>query len=401
MISAHLYEKAEKYLKELSLDIHERYVGSEGNRKATELFDRYMTGFGFQTTSTRFDCLDWLDNGSMLKTFEKELKVFSGPYSMPCKLAAKLCSAGSIEQLKKLKCKKKILLLWGNLTQEPIMPKNFPFYNPLEHREIIAILEKKQPAAIIAATNCYSVNSTESAPFPLFEDGDFDIPSVSISQEDGMVLKNFENKTIELKIDTRRIPSTGYNIIARKSENYPNKAVIFAHIDSKKGSNGTLDNATGVVTLLILAELLTYFTGELQIEMVAMNGEDYYSNPGEVLYLSENITKFSDMILGINIDGVGLKGEKTAFSLYNCPQNMKTDIHNRMLAHENIILGPDWYQGDHGLFIQNNVPAMAVTSASLVKLQQITHTPRDQFHMADCNRLVELAQALHGLLKVL
>jgi Zn-dependent M28 family amino/carboxypeptidase len=47
------------------------------------------------------------------------------------------------------------------------------------------------------------------------------------------------------------------------------------------GTPGANDNASDVVVLLILAELLANDAGSLGLELVAMNGKNYYSNPGE------------------------------------------------------------------------------------------------------------------------
>jgi hypothetical protein len=40
----------------------------------------------------------------------------------------------------------------------------------------------------------------------------------------------------------------------------------------------------------------------LGIEVVAVNGEDYYSNRGEKLYLHANAGRFDEVLLGINVD---------------------------------------------------------------------------------------------------
>ena len=61
---------------------------------------------------------------------------------------------------------------------------------------------------------------------------------------------------------------------------------ICAHIDSKMGTPGALDNASGTTVLLLLAELLADYRGSLGVDIAAINGEDYYSVTGEIVYLS-------------------------------------------------------------------------------------------------------------------
>ena len=59
------------------------------------------------------------------------------------------------------------MVMYGELCSEPLMPKNFEFYNPDEHKEIIALLEEKNPVAIIIV-NPYAEH--------VIQDGDFNIP---------------------------------------------------------------------------------------------------------------------------------------------------------------------------------------------------------------------------------
>jgi aminopeptidase YwaD len=66
--------------------------------------------------------------------------------------------------------------------------------------------------------------------------------------------------------------------VARKGH-ADRRVVVFAHIDSRIGTPGANDNASGVASLLLLAQLLEDYRGSLCVELVAMNGEDYYSNP--------------------------------------------------------------------------------------------------------------------------
>ena len=88
----------------------------------------------------------------------------------------------------------------------PLMPKNFVFYNPEEHQKIIALLEKGEPKAIICATGRNAALAGGVYPFPLIEDGDFNIPSVYMTEEEGKKLIQYAGKNIFLESRSRRIP---------------------------------------------------------------------------------------------------------------------------------------------------------------------------------------------------
>ena len=54
------------------------------------------------------------------------------------------------------------------------MPKSFSFYNSEHHQKIISLLEEKKPSAIVTIVD---------NDISIFEDGDFDIPSVYVTKE--------------------------------------------------------------------------------------------------------------------------------------------------------------------------------------------------------------------------
>jgi aminopeptidase YwaD len=98
------------------------------------------------------------------------------------------------------------------------------------------------------------------------------------------------------------------------------------------------------------------------------------------------------------VDDVGYEQGKTAFSLYDCPDEIKQKAHNILGKYNGIIEGGPWYQGDHMIFVQNKKPAIAFTSEKVAELMaNITHSPKDTPDLVDCEKLVELAQALHDL----
>ena len=399
MTSDLLSEKVETYLRRLCEKIPGRCVGSKGNRDATDLFAGIAASFGFETESPEFDCIDWTQEGARLIVAGEPFEVFVSPYTLGCRISAPLVVASTGEELEASEISNKILLLRGDIAKEQLMPKNFTFYNPDHHKRIVHLLESKKPQAIIAATSRNPELAGAVYPFPLIEDGDFDIPSVYMTEEEGKRLAEHAGKKILLDIKAKRIPAKGCNVIARKGADPNRKVVLFAHIDAKYGTPGATDNATGIVVLLLLAELLADYSGSLGIEIVALNGEDYYSAPGEMQYLGNNAGKFSEIILGINIDGVGYHQGKTAYSLYDCPPDIAGAVREMFSLHKGIVEGEPWYQGDHGLFLMNQRPALAITSERLTEiLTEIAHTPKDNPEIVDSAKVAEVAVVLRDLL---
>lgn len=178
-------------------------------------------------------------------------EVYISPYSLGVNVSAELVVVSTVEELEKSSCTNKILLMKGEVCAEPLMPKNFVFYNPDHHKRIYALLEQKQPKAIITATGKNPQMVGNTYPFPLINDGEFDIPSVYCTDVIGEELAVKAEQTFKLKAEAKRIPSTACNVIARINPQAQNKITLCAHIDAVENSLGALDNASGIVVLLL------------------------------------------------------------------------------------------------------------------------------------------------------
>ena len=398
MNAPRLTEKARQHLEKLCIQIPNRRVGSEGNRLATRFFAKTIQPFGFEVECPEFECMDWQSEGGTIAAGEASYSVQASPYSPGTNVQAPLVVTGSAEELENLDITNKILLLAGELTREQFMPKNFPFFQVEEQQKIIKFLEREKPLAIIAATTHNPEMAGALYPFPIFEDGDFDIPSVFMTAEQGNQLAQYRGCEISLEVRAKRIPARACNVVARKGSNPDHRIVLFAHIDAKQGTPGALDNGTGIVTLLLLAELLKDNEGEKQIEIVALNGEDYYSSPGEQLYVQQNEGRFEKIFLGINIDGLGYIKGKTAYSLYECPPEMTGKIELAFSNANSFLLGEPWFQGDHAIFLMKRRPALALTSERVYELMtEYVHTSKDTPEIIDPEKVAETAQALYRL----
>lgn len=399
MSSIALAEKAGSYLRKLCTDIPSRSVGSPGNQASTEFFAQTVASFSFSPEYREFNCIEWGHGTVHLAVDGEPFASQASPYSLGCQTSAPLAVASSVEELETSEVTSKILLLQGEITAEQLMPKNFHFYNPDHHKRIVGLLENRAPRAIIAATSRDPQMAGGVYPFPLIEDGDFDIPSVYMTEEEGARLARYEGREVVLELEAERLPAKGRNVVARKGSDFGRRVVVCAHIDAKKGTPGALDNATGVVVLLLLAELLQDYSGKIGLEIVALNGEDYYSAAGEMLFLQDNEDRFDEIMLAINMDGAGYQQGNTAYSLYGCPPEIAGAIQQVFSAQKGMIEGQPWYQSDHAIFVQQQRPALAITSDAFDELwTNVAHTARDKPEIVDPGKLVDIALALRDLL---
>ncbi len=212
-----LLQKTEQYLHTLCDKISNRAVGSPGNIAATDYFRESIVPFGWNITSDPLEVMDWDPGVATITTGSEILRVKASPYASGCDSAAELICVSDIQDLENSDVNGKNLLLSGEIAKEQLMPKNFVFYNPEEHRRIISTLEKKQPSCIICATGRNSSLAGGAYPFPLIEDGDFDIPSVYITDVEGEYLRKFSGKTVIVHSSATRISSKAYNIAALKN----------------------------------------------------------------------------------------------------------------------------------------------------------------------------------------
>ena len=174
-----LEKEVSEYLDYFCKELPGRSVGSEGNQMATLFFREALFSMSWSIEATRLEVMDWMTEGADLICEGRCFPVMSSPYSIGCNHDLELAAASTIEELEQGDFKNKIILLHGEIAQEQIAPKNFIFWNPEKHQRIVQALEQSGVKAIICATGRNSATTGGEYPFPLFEDGDFNIPSVS------------------------------------------------------------------------------------------------------------------------------------------------------------------------------------------------------------------------------
>lgn len=395
-----LTEKIKRHLEVLCSEIGERRVGSEQNRRATAYARKVLEEAGWRVEATELQVMDWHNEGATLTCGGRSFEVFPSEYSLGCDVSGELVAVDSIAALEQADIAGKIVLLHGGIAAQQIAPKNFPFWNPEEHRHIVALLERGNPLTLVCATERNAATAGGVYPFPLFEDGDFDIPSVYMKDTVGAeLLACAGSGTVGLVSRAGRIPEKAFNVVGRNG-GAVGRIVVSAHIDTKIGTPGAIDNATGVAVVLALAELLR--DSECPIELVIFNGEDYYGAPGQVKYIEQNAGRFSDIALDINIDGAGYKEGLSSFSPFGLPENISAALRETLDRNPGLVEGGPWYQGDHSLFLQQGLPAIAVSSQWFIEnmeTQQLTHTPKDNLDVVDLRRVAECAAGIAELIR--
>jgi aminopeptidase YwaD len=236
----------------------------------------------------------------------------------------------------------------------------------------------------------------------MFVDGDFTIPSVYCTEGVADRLAAAAGERVWLRIDASRTETTANNVVVRRNTDAARKIVFTAHIDAYEDSPGASDNAAGTVVLMLLAELLAAREAPIGLELVALNGEDHYSAGGQMDYLQRYGDELDRVTIVVNADDVGFRGARSAFSFYECSDDVRSAAEALFRGYPGLVAGDPWYMGDHMIFVQQGLPAIAFSTERMEELMStVAHTAADVPQIVDCERLVELAHALDALVEEL
>lgn len=398
MAMPELVRDARAHLRYLCSVTPNRRTGSPGNRAAVGYVAEYFRSLGLRPECRDFACLDFDEGAARLTCGSRTFTVRPSPFSLGVRVRAPLVVARTVQQLEQVKCRGAVLLLIDEIASEPLMPRKFIFYNPDSHKHIYRLLARKRPAAIITATSRSPQLVGGEYPFAMIEDGDFDIPSVFCADTMGARMVRYEGAMVSLVSDARRNASRASNVIVRFNPGAPSTTLVCAHVDARAGTPGATDNAGGVVMLMALARLLAAKAPHEGVEIVAFNGEDYYSVGGQMQYLRRYGSALPRVKLVINADDIGYGRARTAYSFYGCTPAFKRRAGTVLGRFDSMVAGEQWYQGDHMIFVQRGMAALALTSEQMPHLMAtITHTRRDTPSIVNCGLLVEAAEAVREL----
>ncbi|MGB5656158.1 MAG: M28 family peptidase [Acidimicrobiia bacterium] len=380
--------------------VPDRRPGSPGNSRATAYVADQLSHMDWPVEQPEFACVDWRTDGGSLTVGGRSIDVPPSPYGCGVSAVGPLRILRNREDLQRQDLGGAVVVLDGGLASEPLTPKAYPFYGSDEHAALIGALESAAPAAVIAITGRYPALCGALDPFPLIEDGDFAIPTGNIRPDESAHVLASDGEPSEVELRSERWTATARNIVATRGCRSA-RLTVAAHIDTKPGTPGAVDNAAGVAVVVLLAGLLSperHPSLGVGLELLVVNGEDHYAAPGEVAWLSDNKNTLDDVALFINIDGAGYCGGRTAYSTYNVAANVQSRIDLAFGGREDLVEGPAWYQSDHAIFAMQGRPALAFTTEHVDEmLESLFHAPTDTPDQVDAALVVGIATALEDL----
>ncbi len=379
----------------------DRRIGSDGNRVAVAYVEAQLRELGWQPHLQWFDCLDWESDGGEVRVDGTTFDVVPAPYGVGTSTQGRLIAASSNEELGRRDARGAILLLHGPLTSHPLTPRGYPFYSSAEDDRVRQLIEDSGAKAVIAVTGRFPEMCGALEPYPFIEDGTVDIPVASVDTQTGARLLARVGRTAEVALRARRRPSRGANVVAVRGRQ-DRRVTVVAHIDTKPGTPGALDNGTGVVAVLQVAKALNELTSDLGVgvELLFVNGEDSYCAAGELRYLEE--ADLDSVVLAVNTDGAGLPGGPTAWSLYGCPPELGRAVRRALSDHPDLVEGSAWIQSDHAVFSMQGRPALALTSSDLATaLGSVAHAPTDTPDGVDIGAVDVAADAIVAVVRAM
>ena len=352
------------HVMELAGRIGTRYIGSPGNKAAGEYIRAEMERIGLAVEIQESPCPAWSVRRTMLEADGIQMRVHVDPFSLPVEVSALIVSAGTIAELEHADVYGKIVLLYGDLTSAPISPKQWFLISERE-KQIIALLERKRPAAVLSAQPCVPYFAHG------FCDADFPIPSATVPRDVALSLLRKNPVPVHLRLETERRPGSTANLIGRKSGSRPETVVLCAHYDTATETCGACDNAGGAAILLALAAHFAAYPFACGLEFAAFSGHEYLPLGVDTYWKSAVAEK---IIAAVNFDGAGhILGTNTLTAMAASDGLVRT-AQAKLGGYPGAVWVEPWPESDHSAFAMRGVPALAFGGAGI---REIAHSAAD------------------------
>lgn len=344
-----------RHAKALSNEIGARPGGSVGNRAAAAYIESVFRRCGMAVETQEFACPTWEELGAWLCLQNSAQPITANVYSPSCLVSAQVMPVHSLAELETADLEGKLAVLFGNLVQRPLPPKAWPFKNEDDAR-VVELLEQKKPAAVL------TVQSRPGEIERLIEDWEFQLPSATVSAEVGALLLERTGEAVRVRIDSRRGNGVTANVVGRLPGLSRRQVVLCAHYDTKVDTPGAGDNASGVATMLALAEQFCRSEQPFSMEFVAFTNEEYLPT-GDEEYVRRRGDTFEQIAAVLNFDAVGLRYGPNTVAGFNLPSEMQGALDEALTHFPSVAWAEPWPESNHSTFAMRGVPCLAFTAA--------------------------------------
>ncbi len=345
-----------------------RFGGTEGERKAAEYLRARMEAYGLKDAHLEpVEYIGWIRGGVKLEIvspIEKEIPCISLPHSPAANLEGTIVDMGDgapedfegrVEEIKG-----KIVM-----TTSVVSPKGSKRWI---HRG-----EKYGRSLLAGASGFIFVNHYPGygpATGGIGHDGEALVPGISISMEDGALLRRLAKQAGEVKIrltsTDRCEPMTSWNIVGDLPgrEQAGQIVMLGSHYDGHDISQGAEDPASGVVSVLEAARLLTQHAPELPCTVrFALWGIEEIGLLGSRAYVEGHAEELDRIRFYLNMDSAGTKSNNRDIVLNEWPalQPLLEEWREEM-ALEFAVGQKTSAHSDHFPFFLNGVPTGGMQS---------------------------------------
>jgi hypothetical protein len=383
------------HLKVLCEEIGPRLSGTPADERAVEYIAGHFRRCGAQVEVQDYACPSWECRATELTLLApggpQPIAAFAQTFTKSCDLEAELANVGTRHELDLAPdLEGKILLLYGEAATGLAFNRN----------PTLLTAEERRARALIV------VSPDETVSTKLIRDPFLRLPAAAVSQSAGFKLRDNEGQRVRLRIDARRYPSTGHNVIGHVQGSRQGHIVVAAHYDTAADSPGATDNASGTAVVLELCELFAQQAQagpgvpRLGIDFIAYGAEEYGrhgrhyghgDNKGSAEYVRRYPDRVREARAVVEADCVGTAlVSPRLWHLTGWTSRQKEDILSVMRRFPRLIIG-DQPARAPGPFHLPGVPALTFVN-DFERLH--IHTAQDTIDLMSPDELAFIAEVI-------
>lgn len=409
-----LHAAIARHMRVLCDDIGSRFIGSAGNHQAESHIRETFRSSSLNTRTLSIECPAWSTDGATLVTGDgTTIPVRVNTFSPPCDVSAPLAFVYTFDELAAEDFTNKILVLCGELTQQPVDAYYVnAVYLPESSRKIGLLLREKAPLALLLVCQNPGYDTL------MIEDMRLPIPSATLTTDAALELLKHAGVPARLVIHSSSHPGSTNHVLGLWQPTADQRRImISAHFDTRFGTIGAFDNASGVAALLAICEHLTTLQPGVALECVAFTAEEYGVHDsfndvyldqfgltmppyeyGREIIAPYRPSDLDNVIALINIDGVGHALAANTVSTMACSDALKALVAQVRCGFPKIADVPGWPASNHYTFYSNGIPSLPLGSAGM---SGVIHHERDRLDYVSVDSIVDIAafaiQLIHHL----